>query len=226
MKKILLITVVLILSKGFTALYSQAPCKVLKPQIAGAYSGECKNGLAEGKGESTGEDFYKGEFVKGLPDGVGTYTWKNGATYSGQWKKGMRDGNGIFTQKLSCKDSTLVGKWENDKYLGNPNNPAYVIEYTNSIGRVTVIRAGDRPYVQYKFSRGGGGTNEISNLLLQGSSGTENNQTPFTGFEQVTFPFKGKVAFNVPNSFRTGLLSCELRFTIFEPGAWIVNISF
>jgi hypothetical protein len=226
MKKILLFTLVLIFSKGFIALYSQTPCKVLKLQIAGTYSGECKNGLAEGKGESTGEDFYKGEFVKGLPDGAGTYTWENGATYTGQWKKGMRDGNGIFTQKLSGKDSTLVGEWKNDKYLGNPNNPAYVIEYTNSIGRVTVIRAGERPYVQYKFSRGGAGTNEISNLLLQGSSGTENNQTPFTGFEQVTFPFKGKVAFNVPNSFRTGILSCELRFTIFKPGAWIVTMYF
>jgi len=224
MKRRLFITVILIFSAGFTALNSQTPCRVLKPQIAGTYSGDCRNGLADGKGEATGEDFYKGEFVRGLPDGDGTYTWKNGATYKGQWKRGLMDGTGTYTHKNSGNDTVLSGKWKNDKYLGNSNASAYKIEYTNSIGRVTVIRVGDRAYVQYKLSRGGGGTDEISNLMLQGSSGTENNQTPFTGFEQVDFPFKGKVTFNVPNSFRTGILSCELRFTIFEPGAWIVTM--
>jgi hypothetical protein len=224
MKKIMSITMIMIFGLVLPVLYAQAPCKVLKPQISGIYAGECKNGLAEGKGEATGEDFYKGDFVKGLPDGLGTYTWKNGATYNGQWKKGLRNGNGTYAQKLHGKDSVLTGKWKNDRYLGNPNSPAYTIDYRNSITRVTVIKVGDRPYIEYKFSGSGNLSHQITNLLLQGSSGSETVQTPFTGFEQVRFPFKGKVTFNVPNAFQTGMLSCELQFTIFEPGSWVVTM--
>ena len=71
-----------------TYLYGQtSECKVLKPEISGTYVGSCKQGLASGEGEATGIDFYKGEFVKGLPHGKGTYIWKNGATYTGDWKR-------------------------------------------------------------------------------------------------------------------------------------------
>jgi hypothetical protein len=208
----------------YSAINAQTDCKVLKPEIAGSYVGSCKQGLADGMGEATGEDFYKGEFVKGLPDGEGNYVWKNGATYKGQWKKGFRDGNGTYSFRSSGKDSTLTGKWKNDKYVGNPNSTPYVIEYRNSIGRVSCARVGDRPYVKYKFTRNGGELNSISNLLMQGSSGSESNSTAFTGFEYVTFPFKGKVNFNAPSAFQTSMLTCELRLTISEPGSWVVTI--
>ncbi len=89
------------------------------------------------------------------------------------------------------------------------------------------MRIGDRPYVKYKFSRGGDEPNQyLSNVLLQGSSGTESNNSSFTGYDEVKFPFHGKVSFNAPNAFNTAILTCELRLTINEPGAWQVTISF
>jgi hypothetical protein len=216
----------LIFLTGFSALNAQPTCKVLKPEISATYIGSCMQGLADGEGEAKGEDFYKGEFVKGLPDGTGTYIWKNGATYKGEWKKGLRDGNGIYSYKSNAKDSVLAGKWKNDKYLGNPNNAHYVVEYRNNIGRVSFIRVGDRPYVKYRFSRNGIDSNIISNILMQGSSGSESNSASFTGFEQVNFPFKGRITFNAPNNFQSAILTCELRLVINEPGSWIVTVFF
>ena len=224
MKKAFGFFFVLILCSLLSQSSAQTSCRVLKPQIDGTYTGDCKDGLAEGKGEATGIDFYKGEFVKGLPDGKGIYIWKNGATYEGQWKKGLRDGTGTYSHKIEGKDSILIGKWKKDEYLGNPNSPRYTVEYTNSLARVSIMKVGDRQFIQYKFSRNGIESNNISNLLMQGSSGTETILPLFTGFERVTFPFKGKLTFNAPNAFQTVTLSCELRFTIYEPGAWIVTM--
>lgn len=217
--------IIILASFLFTdVVFAQSGCKVLLPAISASYIGECKRGLADGTGHATGEDFYKGEFVKGLPEGKGTYIWKNGGTYDGEWKKGLRDGYGIYSHKYQSRDSILEGVWKEDKYLGKRALAPYVIEYRNGIGRVSCMRSGDRPYVKYVFSRNGGESNNISGLLLQGSSGSENQLPAFTGFENVRFPFHGDVKFFAPNNFYSAILTCELRLTINNPGAWIVTI--
>ena len=99
MKKANMIIGSLIFIISISSFNAQTQCKVLKPEISGSYVGECKKGLADGLGEATGTDFYKGEFVKGWPEGKGTYLWTNGATYQGEWKKGMRDGIGTYLYK-------------------------------------------------------------------------------------------------------------------------------
>jgi hypothetical protein len=203
---------------------AQSNCIVLKAEISGSYVGECKKGLANGNGEAKGEDYYKGEFSNGYPDGNGMYIWKDGANYKGEWKKGLRDGNGTYSFIRLGKDSTLVGKWKNDKYIGSANIAQYKIEYRNNIGRVSFMRVGDRPYVKYKFSRNGIESTNISNLLLQGSSGNESLTGIFAGFEQVTFPFKGKISFIAPNALMETTLNCELQFLINEPGSWVVTL--
>jgi len=218
MKKEIYLTTILI-TFLFNNMLAQNECSVLLPAISGNYAGECKHGLADGTGNATGEDFYKGDFVKGLPEGKGIYIWKNGATYDGEWKKGMRDGYGIYSYKFQDGDSILEGEWKNDKYIGRKALAPYVIEYRNGIGRVSCFRTGDRPYVKYVFTRAG-----VSDLMLQGSSGIETMIDSFTGFEQVTFPFKGILRFYAPNAWMTAMLKCELRLTINKPGAWIVTI--
>lgn len=208
-----------------SSVYCQNTCTVLKAEISTYYIGDCKKGLASGMGEAKGEDSYTGEFFRGYPDGKGTYIWKNGSVYKGEWKNGLREGKGEYSAKVNGKDSILTGNWHNDKFIGKSKPPVpYVIEYKNSIGRVSCAKVGDRPYIKYKFSRNGDESNNISNLLLQGNSGSESNTSSFTGFEQVTFPFMGKVKFNAPNSFMSALLTCELRFRINEPGSWVVTI--
>jgi hypothetical protein len=199
---------------------------VLMPPLAGKYTGDCKAGLADGDGEAVGEDYYKGGFVRGMPEGEGTYLWKNGATYTGEWRRGMRHGIGKYQYTTEEKDSVLAGEWKNDKFLGFKTAPPYVIEYRNGIGRVSCFRVGDRPYVKFKFSRAGGETSIVNNLLMQSSSGSERISPEFTGYEQVEFPFWSKITFSAPNAWYTAMISCELRITINEPGAWIVTLSY
>jgi hypothetical protein len=218
-----LILSILVISTILTV-YGQENCRVLVPSLVGKYTGDCKDGLASGNGEATGVDFYSGEFAKGLPNGKGRYIWKDGSTYEGQWKKGLRDGNGIYVSKHAGRDSVQNGIWKEDHFVGEKRIEPYVIEYKNGIARVTCMRIGDRPYIKYKFQQSGLEANIVSGLLLQGSSGTERNNPEFTGFESVTFPFSGKLTFTAPNTFRTAMINCEIRFRVNEPGSWLVTI--
>ena len=114
--------------------------------------------------------------------------------------------------------------------------PPYVIQYMSGILRVSCVRTGDQPlYVRYRFARGGGSTentNDISGLLLQGSSGNESQTGNFLGNENVTFPFEGKVKFTAPgllssqNAANAITLNYELRFVINQSGAWTVTINY
>jgi hypothetical protein len=226
MKSLILFALCVITSFSDTVTFAQSDCKVLLQGISNSYTGSCKQGLANGQGEASGTDHYKGEFRKGFPDGIGTYTWLTGETYTGEWKKGLREGKGKYTFKYLGRDSVMTGVWKEDKYIGEHALAPYVIEYRNNIGRVTCTRVGDRPYVKYKFSSNGGESNNIGNLVMQGSSGSENTSASFTGFDQATFPFRGKVIFSASNSFQTADIFCEVRLIINEPGSWIVTISY
>jgi len=46
--------------------------------------------------------------------------------------------------KYMGRDSVIAGAWKDDKYIGERALASYVIEYRNSIGRVTCMRVGDR----------------------------------------------------------------------------------
>lgn len=223
--KLIVLIITLSIYCGYVS--GQGDCQVLIPSLAGNYSGDCKAGLADGLGEAVGEDYYKGEFSKGFPNGDGIYLWKNGATYTGEWKKGKRHGDGRYEIKTEEGDSVLAGQWRNDKFVGAKSPPPYVVEYRTGVGRISFMKIGDRPYIKYKFSRSGADAYSlVSNLLLQSSSGSEKLANDFTGYENVTYPFKGRMTFNVPNDFYTATITCEVRLTINEPGAWLVTISY
>ena len=210
----------------FTQGFGQDDCKVLKPEIALDYKGECKNGLAHGKGEATGIDFYKGEFKKGLPHGEGTYEWLTGEKHEGLWKNGMRHGQGTFYfNTITGKDTLIAGKWANDKYVGDKReNPDYKIIYKYNVGRINIFRTSDGDQVWIKILRSGGEAS-ISNLLLVGDSGHTRIEGYFTGFESIVFPFIGKITFQAPNDFNTAILRCEIRFTIYKPGRYELHIN-
>ena len=224
---LLSVSILFALALSTTLSAQDSGCKVLMESISGTYIGDCKKGLADGHGKAQGTDSYEGQFRKGLPNGTGTYIWSTGETYTGQWKKGIREGQGKYVFNSLGRDSVLTGYWKDNKYVGEKPLDPYVIEYRNSIGRVSCMRVGPRPYVRYVFSRNGEPSNQlIGGLLLQGSSGSEKTSTSFTGFEQVTFPFSGKVTFKAPNAWMAATLNCELRLTINEPGSWVVTIYF
>lgn len=202
-------------------IYAQNEVRVLLSGINKSYTGSSKKGLADGTGEARGTDSYAGQFRKGFPDGEGTYIWSTGETYHGLWKNGMRHGKGEYLFKFGGKDSVQAGLWRDDKFLGEEPVPPYAIEYSNSLRRVSFLRVGDRPYVKYEFQAG-----NMSNLMMLGGSGREIGNRSFTGFEDVNFPFRGKVTFKAPNALRTTMLSCELWIVINQPGSWQISISY
>lgn len=116
-------------------------CKVNDVDINQEYRGECRNGLAHGKGRAKGRDVYFGEFKDGNTHGRGTYTWANGESYEGDWVDGQRvhgkyqdkrgiyegdflnyerNGYGVYKYNcncgfLSCNTCTDKGWWQNGK---------------------------------------------------------------------------------------------------------------
>ncbi len=116
--------------------------KDLPPDSAISWSGECKDGKANGKGmlkfykkKKIGFTFdgtikngefaygilevvnvmkYEGEFEDGIMNGNGTMTYKTGDKYSGSWLKGKQHGKGTYT----FKDGTSYeGLWENGERI-------------------------------------------------------------------------------------------------------------
>jgi len=108
-------------------------CKVLLDKISGIYTGECKNGFANGKGKSIGEDTYTGTFKDGLPDGKGKYMYKNGDVFIGNWLRGKKDGQGKFEISINGKKNTINGYWKENEYVGL-SEPAVSFRVTTSTG--------------------------------------------------------------------------------------------
>ena len=77
--------------------------------VNGCIEGDC---LA-GKGKFVYQDgamTYEGEFIDGLPSGIGKCTYGNGETYEGEWKNGGFNGKGT----LYLNDGTKIsGLWLN-----------------------------------------------------------------------------------------------------------------
>ena len=90
-------------------------CRVLgNGYLRGTYEGGCeeRSELAQGPGEAKGADTYVGSFVKGRPDGKGTYTWENGARLEGTFKAGKASGPGVY---VSAKGVRYEGDFDNGK---------------------------------------------------------------------------------------------------------------
>lgn len=85
-------------------------CYVADPYVNGVYTGECKNGVAEGKGKAVGRDAYEGDFKNGQFDGEGVYVWEDGDRYVGRFSKGKFDGNGVMIYTNGERIETI---WEN-----------------------------------------------------------------------------------------------------------------
>ena len=72
-------------------------CKVNSINIVTEYSGDCRNGLANGKGVAIGIGTYVGEFRDGNKHGNGVYTEANGNRYEGEYRDNKRVGKGVYT---------------------------------------------------------------------------------------------------------------------------------
>ncbi len=110
-----------------TILLSQTnnSCQVKVPELQGEYRGDCKNGLADGKGSAQGKHIYEGEFKKGYPHGEGKYIWAGDDYYVGSFRKGKRSGFGKHYLMVDGKSSFIEGYWKNDAYIGKEKRVDY-----------------------------------------------------------------------------------------------------
>jgi len=125
MKKMILAVRLVILSFSFfctAAVFAQInaiDCKVSLPELAGQYNGDCKNGLAHGKGEAKGRHHYVGQFKYGLPNGQGTYYYNDSVYHVGTFFDGMREGKGAtYYTREGKPDSLVKGYWSGDVFRG------------------------------------------------------------------------------------------------------------
>jgi hypothetical protein len=146
----------------FSAIYSTAQeCVVDKEELKGTYAGDCKKGKANGKGKASGADSYEGDFKSGLPEGKGTYRWKNGNEFIGEFAKGLKEGKGkLIYKRTAAADSTVEGFWKKDVYVGKYEHPYRIISKSKSVNDVEV---------EYKRDQG----NRITFFITNTSGGAQ-----------------------------------------------------
>jgi hypothetical protein len=198
-------------------------CKVSMPSIAGSYSGECKKGLAHGKGNAQGIDHYSGTFRDGLPHGTGIYTWADGSRYEGNWVKGLKDGSG----RMITRDSTYTGIWKNDVYAGRERLVPYVVTHSQNITKWSFYKAkGTNNAVRIRFYQGaveGGG---LISVDIGYNSGVLYTDGAIRGIQNPSFPIEIRIKFTAMNSFAMSQFTGDLVFTINEPGDWDVRVTY
>lgn len=123
MKLVYLVAFILTNTLNYSFIYSQkdsSACRVITKELAGSYTGGCKNGLANGKGEANGVYHYKGSFRAGMPDGAGIYYYSENEYYDGNFQDGIKEGKGeMHYIRKSMPDSVIKGFWSGGEFRGN-----------------------------------------------------------------------------------------------------------
>ena len=210
----------------FSSLISlgQVNCKVLKPELAGSYTGKCKQGLANGFGTAVGTDRYEGQFIKGLPDGKGTYTWATGESYAGEWEEGERSGAGDYTFFFNGKDSIISGNWLKNNYIG-PISKKPLVTSRTSIDRYSIVKNGNfKNRVLVDIYQNGVRNTSITNFMISSSSGYDTSVGLSVGFDEVSFPMTIKITYTTMNKLKTASYYVEFECEIFEPGDWKIDL--
>ena len=225
MKNLTLFIISLFLIQGMSA--QTEACKVLLEKISGIYTGDCQNGLANGRGKTVGEDTYSGSFKDGLPDGKGKYIFKNGDCFQGFWKNGLKEGKGTFEYTLSGEKQTLKGFWKNDEYAG-VDDPAITYNVTSV--------SGIPDYKVSKKESSGPHDNEIifsiysaftefrpNDLRIENSTGQVFQTGKKIGVIQFNCPLHCEISYSilVANTRK----QCRFIIDILESGKYAVSLS-
>jgi len=223
MKKLFIISVLLIFSYSIFAQAETSDCKVLLKEIADVYKGECKKGLAHGQGYAEGWDTYEGSFKKGLPDGKGKYLWNSGNVYVGEWKKGAMEGKGVLTIKTQEGDSIVEGYWKDNDYIGVTARPiTYKILENRGIPRTNFYKVDDSgDKIEFFFTMMGNNLTP-QNLQYYMTTGTESSM--FIGYNNVEFPVTCYMTYQATNQLGSDILDYSLTFEIYESGTWEIHL--
>lgn len=194
-------------------------CFVAIDSAKGIYTGECKNGKANGKGK---------------------YQWQSGDTYEGSWKNGRFDGYGILTRKQKPDSNEVIsGFWRQGIYIGQYEKPYKIEVLTNNISELTLSKSNNavsQINITVKNNSGGASNMDyavipktiLSNIQILGGQydqlqvDTLSRIASRYTLRQVTFPFTALLTFET----RGSLVPVQLaRIEIFETGNWILKAS-
>lgn len=105
-------------------------CRVINSDLVGAYEGDCKSGLASGRGKATGNNSYEGFFLGGKPHGTGIYVYSvAGNRYEGEFRDGQPNGKGTFYYSNGDRvnGEFRSGQLQGDGILTKPNGQKLVV---------------------------------------------------------------------------------------------------
>lgn len=198
-------------------------CRVLLPALSGSYTGDCVDGLAEGKGMAKGTDTYKGAFVQGLPHGKGEYVFANGDGYKGSFSRGVMHGKGKFTRGVNGRKEVMKGYWKEGVYAGAVDpDLTHRVTGQGGITGYTMKRVADSGCrvtinMEAAFSRFW-----PDDLKVEASS-----SQPLVGHKTVTvvgyfLPLHVEVRFSIPTGFMRK--ECYFISDILKEGEWEVKL--
>lgn len=206
---------------------------VTPDSLKGTYTGNCKNGKANGKGKAVGDHMYEGEFKSGLPDGYGIYIWSNGNSYNGSFEKGLKQGFGKLTYKSPGKtDSTVEGYWKKDFYIGQYEYPYKLLTRTLKVTKVDIkdgtVR-GNQITIWVSSTRAGGATLQgiipvvdIANLFIKTGGYSRLNKTNSYASKSETILYDAWF----PLSMQIALVGGEsVDLVINKEGSYVIEIT-
>ncbi|MCE2675854.1 MAG: hypothetical protein LW603_04645 [Sediminibacterium sp.] len=113
---------------------------------------------------------YVGDQKNGQPDGMGVLTDTSGNVFKGNFKKGKKEGYGELTYKtVFDKDSTLVGYWKKDQFVGYYEYPFKIISKSYMISNASITAEPANP---------SGNIIEVTVESVSGGSATLSGEMP------------------------------------------------
>ena len=113
---------------------------------------------------------YVGDQKNGQPDGKGVLTDTSGNVFKGTFKKGKKEGYGELKYKtIFDKDSTLVGYWKKDQYVGFYEYPYKIVSKSYMVSNATISSEPANP---------SGNIIEVSVESVSGGSATLSGEMP------------------------------------------------
>ncbi len=113
---------------------------------------------------------YVGDQKNGQPDGIGVMTDTSGNVFKGSFKKGKKEGYGELKYRtIFDKDSTLVGYWKKDQYVGFFEYPYKIISKSYMVSNANITTEPANP---------SGNIIEVSVESVSGGSATLSGEMP------------------------------------------------
>ena len=204
---------------------TETSCKVLLKEISGFYKGNCKDGLADGKGVSSGVDTYSGYFKNGMPEGKGVYKYKDGSIFSGNFKNGLKNGKGEFKYYVDKKSTIVSGYWKDGDYIGvYTNEDEYRVTNKSGIESCTIKKSESKDdVIELVFQRHLTEKYMPLDLIITTSSGEIFQGNQIVVVRNYAFPVNCSVEFKLLLGVCTK--QCFLTFDVLKPGKYVVEIS-